>query len=140
MLVLSDGPGDYYDQMDCKWNIEAQGPITVVFTELNTKDVDVLTITEPGGKSLTWSRDLKSQPQSFTSKAARLTIAFTSVASKAKGEGATASSSLSGFRLKLYASTAVPTIVSAGAALLLDTCTHTYVHHAPVAAAVQEQL
>ena len=131
MLVLSDGFGDYYDQMDCKWNIEAQGPITVVLTELNTKDVDVLTITEPDGKPLSWSGDMKSLPQSFMSKAARMTVTFTSVASKAKAGGATASSRLSGFRLELYAPTAVPTTVSAGAALPPHTCARTQAHNAP---------
>jgi hypothetical protein len=127
MLKLSDGPGDYHDQMDCKWNVEAQGPITVVFTDLNTKDGDVLTITEPGGTPQTWSGDLKSLPQSrrsFTSKAARITVTFTSNlhTSKAKSVGATA-----GFRLELYP-TAVPITNVAGAALL----PHTYAHTACV--------
>jgi hypothetical protein len=105
--------------MDCKWNIEAQGPITVVLAELRTKDLDVLTITEAGSKHRIWSGELNPLPQSFTSIADRITVTFTS---KTKS-GVTGSSGLSGFRLELYslapggtrAPTAVPT--SLGAAL-----------------------
>ena len=121
VLMLSDGPGDYYEQMDCKWNIEAQGPITVVLAELRTKDVDVLTITEAGSKPRIWSGELNPLPQSFTSIADRITVTFTS---KTKS-GVTGSSGLSGFRLELYAPapggtrapTAVPTSHGAGTAL-----------------------
>ena len=114
MLVLSDGPGDYYDQMDCKWNIEVQGPITVVFTELSTADDDKVTIGAEEGASPTVYSGKSELPKSYTTtgKAKRIAVTFTSAASKSKSGGATGSPGFSGFRLELYTLTAAPTAAS----------------------------
>jgi hypothetical protein len=146
LLVLSDGPGDYFDNMDCTWVIEAQGPITVVFTLLSTNETkDAVTITEEGGTPRKFSG--QTLPRSYASNATRMTVKFSSaseVAAKSdksfEATGADDSSDLPGFELELYAlmpgSTRAPTAVPTkqggppasplcAHALATNKCTHT---------------
>jgi hypothetical protein len=36
-VAVSDGPGDYADDMECAWNITSVGPITIVFKAFSTE-------------------------------------------------------------------------------------------------------
>ena len=130
MLLLSDGPGDYYDQMDCKWNIEVQGPITVLFTELSTADDDEVTISaEEGANPQVYHGKLLPQSFTTTGMAKRIIVTFTSAASKSKSVGTTGSSGFSGFRLELYTPTAAPTIARDDAGVPLPvTHAHKRIH------------
>jgi len=104
MLVLSDGPGNMYDdQMACTWNIEVQGPIKVVLTEMSTADDDVVTITAEEGADPKVYNGSVSLPQLFTTtgKAKRIVVTFTAAAAESKSSEAPGSSSRSGFRLAL---------------------------------------
>jgi hypothetical protein len=46
-VAVSDGPGDYADDMECAWNITSPGPITIVFKAFATEECcDFLTISD----------------------------------------------------------------------------------------------
>ena len=46
-VAVSDGPGDYADDMECAWNITSVGPITIVFKAFSTEaDRDFLTVVD----------------------------------------------------------------------------------------------
>ncbi len=101
--MLSDGPGDMYDEMDCTWNIEVQGPITMVLTEMSTADDNVVTITAEEGADPKVYNGTVSLPQLFTitGKAKRIVVTFTAAVAESTPSEAPGSSSRSGFRLEL---------------------------------------
>ncbi len=46
-VAVSDGPGDYADDMECAWSITSSGPITIVFKAFATEECcDFLTISD----------------------------------------------------------------------------------------------
>ncbi len=92
-LVLSDGRGGYVDGMACTWHVDAPGPITAVFTSLDTELArDVVTVWADGDAA---PRNYSGTalPPPFSTNATRVTIMFTS---DARASGA-------GFELALYA-------------------------------------
>jgi hypothetical protein len=119
LLVLSDGPGVYANNMQCAWLVEAPGPIRVVFTHFHTEsDSDFLKIYGGTGDDATILRmgdDEEASfsgaalPESFTTNSTSLKIVFESDVSV----------SFSGFELELSALAPggmwVPTVVPTAA-------------------------
>jgi hypothetical protein len=89
---VSDGPGDYADDLQCTWRITAAGPITVVFKAFATEPgYDFVTLVGGTGGEVNYSG--VALPPQFSSNSTSLTIVFTS-------DGATGSG---GFELEVFA-------------------------------------
>ncbi len=78
-VAVSDGPGDYANNMKCIWNINSSGPITIVFKSFSTeKCCDFLRISD--GKSGDGLGNFSGEilPSSLSFNATSLRVVFTS--------------------------------------------------------------
>ncbi len=105
-VPVSDGRGDYADDTECTWHIQAEGPITVVFKAFATEPgYDFVTLDDGTGGEVRYSGFVVPPP--FSTNSTSLTILFTSDGSSGSG----------GFELEVFAlvpsgtwaPTAVPT-------------------------------
>ena len=92
-LVLSDGRGVYVDDMTCTWHVDAPGPITAVFTSLDTELGRDAVVVWADGEAAPRSYSGTALPPPFSTNATRVTITFTS----------DARASSAGFEIALYA-------------------------------------
>ena len=93
-VAVSDGPGDYTDNMECIWNINSSGPITIVFKTFSTEaDYDFLEVFD--GKSGDWLGSFSGEtlPAVLSTNATSLQVMLTS----------DSSSSSAGFELEAFA-------------------------------------
>ena len=76
-VPVSDGPGDYADNVQCTWLITAAGPITVVFKAFATEArFDFVTLVDGTGGEVRYSG--VAVPPPFSTISTSLTIVFTS--------------------------------------------------------------
>jgi hypothetical protein len=93
-VALSDGLGDYADDMECVWNINASGPITIVFKAFSTEaDYDVLKVFDGTSGDVLGSFSGETLPEIISTNATSLRVVFTS----------DSSSSSVGFALEAFA-------------------------------------
>jgi hypothetical protein len=77
LLLLSDGPGVYANNLECIWLIEASGPINIAFNTFDTEEnYDVLYIIDGSGDERHFSGSML--PASFTTRSPNITVKFTS--------------------------------------------------------------
>jgi hypothetical protein len=120
-VAVSDGPGDYADDMECVWNITSVGPITIVFKAFATEaDYDFLTVVDGQSGDVLRRYTGETMPAVLRTNATSLRVVFTSDGGVSSG----------GFELEAFglmpggswAPTAVPTTGSpTGAPTVLPT-------------------
>jgi hypothetical protein len=78
-VAVSDGPGDYADDMECAWNITSVGPITIVFKAFSTEaDYDFLTVVDGQSGDVLRRYTGTALPASLNTNATSLRVVFTS--------------------------------------------------------------
>ena len=78
-VALSDGPGDYADDMECVWNINSSGPITIVFKAFSTEaDYDFLKVFDGTSGDVLGSFSGETLPEVLSTNATSLRVVFTS--------------------------------------------------------------
>ncbi len=78
-VAVSDGPGDYADDMECIWNINSSGPITIVFKAFSTEaDCDFLKVFDGTSGDVLGSFSGKALPEVLSTNATSLRVVFTS--------------------------------------------------------------
>ena len=78
-VALSDGPGDYADDMECVWNINSSGPITIVFKAFSTEaDYDFLKVFDGTSGDVLGSFSGEALPEILSTNATSLRVVFTS--------------------------------------------------------------
>ena len=93
-VAVSDGPGDYADDMEFIWNINSSGPITIVFKAFSTEaDYDFLRIFDGKSGDGLGSFSGETLPAMLSTNATSLQVVFTS----------DSSSSSVGFELEAFA-------------------------------------
>jgi hypothetical protein len=93
-VAVSDGPGDYADDMECAWNITSVGPITIVFKAFSTEaNRDFLRIFDGESGDVIGSFSGETLPALLSTNATSLRIMFTSDGGVASG----------GFELEAFA-------------------------------------
>ena len=93
-MEVSDGPGDYADDMECVWNITSVGPITIVFKAFSTEECcDFLTISDGTSGDLLGNFSGETLPKVLSTNATSLRVVFKS----------DSSSSSVGFELEAFA-------------------------------------
>ena len=92
-VAVSDGPGDYADDMECAWNITSVGPITIVFKAFATEaDYDFLRIVDGKSGDVLGSFSGETLPAVLNTNATSLRVVLTS----------DSSSSSAGFELEAF--------------------------------------
>ena len=92
-VAVSDGPGDYADDMECAWNITSVGPITIVFKSFSTEaDYDFLRIFDGKSGDVLGIFSGETLPAVLNTNATRLRVVLTS----------DSSSSSAGFELEAF--------------------------------------
>jgi hypothetical protein len=92
-VAVSDGPGDYADDMECAWNITSVGPITIVFKAFSTEEnYDFLRIVDGQSGDVLGSFSGETLPAVLNTNATRLRVVLTS----------DSSSSSAGFELEAF--------------------------------------
>ena len=92
-VAVSDGPGDYADNMECAWNINSSGPITIVFKTFSTEaDHDFLRIFDGKSGDVLGNFSGETLPAVLSTNATSLRVVFTS----------DSSSSSAGFELDVF--------------------------------------
>ena len=92
-VAVSDGPGDYADDMECEWNITSVGPITIVFKAFSTEaDYDFLRIIDGQSGDLLGNFSGETLPAVLNTNATSLRVVLTS----------DSSSSSAGFELEAF--------------------------------------
>jgi hypothetical protein len=142
-VAVSDGPGDYADDMECVWNITSVGPITIVFKAFSTEaGRDFLTVVDGKSGDVLRRYTGTALPAPHRTNATSLRVVFTS-------DGGVSSS---GFELEAFglvpggswAPTALPTTSAptgsptalptwAAATGALGLCCATITHATPIA-------
>ena len=93
-MAVSDGPGDYADDMECIWNINSSGPITIVFKTFSTEaDWDFLRISDGKSGDVLGSFSGETLPAVLSTNATSLQVMLTSDSSSSSG----------GFELEAFA-------------------------------------
>jgi len=78
-VAVSDGPGDYADDMECAWNITSVGPITIVFKAFATEaDYDFLTVVDGQSGDVLRRYTGETMPAVLRTNATSLRVVFTS--------------------------------------------------------------
>jgi hypothetical protein len=78
-VAVSDGPGDYADDMECVWNLNSVGPITIVFKAFATEaDRDFLTVVDGKSGDVLRRYTGTALPASLSTNATSLRVVFTS--------------------------------------------------------------
>jgi hypothetical protein len=78
-VAVSDGPGDYADDMECIWNINSTGPITIVFKAFSTEaDHDFLKVFDGRSGDVLGSFSGEMLPEILSTNATSLRVVFTS--------------------------------------------------------------
>ncbi len=78
-VAVSDGPGDYADDMECIWNINSSGPITIVFKAFSTEaDCDFLKVFDGTSGDVLGSFSGEALPEILSTNATSLRVVFTS--------------------------------------------------------------
>ena len=78
-MAVSDGPGDYADDMECAWNITSVGPITIVFKAFSTEaDYDFLRIFDGKSGDVLGNFSGETLPKVLSTKATCLRVVLTS--------------------------------------------------------------
>ena len=78
-MAVSDGPGDYADDMECAWNITSVGPITIVFKAFSTEaDRDFLTVVDGQSGDVLRRYSGTALPAPLRTNATSLRVVFTS--------------------------------------------------------------
>ena len=92
-VAVSDGPGDYADDMVCAWNITSVGPITIVFKAFSTEaDYDFLRIFDGKSGDVLGSFSGETLPALLSTNTTSLRVVLTS----------DSSSSSAGFELEAF--------------------------------------
>ena len=92
-MAVSDGPGDYADDMECVWNIHSVGPITIVFKTFATEaNHDFLVISDGKSGDVLGSFSGEMLPAVLNTNATSLQVVLTS----------DSSSSSAGFELEAF--------------------------------------
>ena len=92
-MAVSDGPGDYADDMECAWNITSVGPITIVFKAFATEaDYDFLRIFDGKSGDVLGNFSGETLPAVLNTNATSLRVVLTS----------DSSSSSAGFELEAF--------------------------------------
>ncbi len=92
-VAVSDGPGDYADDMECVWSITSVGPITIVFKAFATEaDYDFLRIFDGKSGDVLGSFSGETLPAVLNTNATSLRVVLTS----------DSSSSSAGFELNAF--------------------------------------
>jgi hypothetical protein len=93
-VALSDGPGDYADDMECVWNMTSSGPITVVFKTFAIEaNHDFLRIFDSKSGDVLGNFSGEAPPAVLSTNATSLHVVFTSDSSTSSG----------GFELEAFA-------------------------------------
>ncbi len=93
-VAVSDGPGDYVDDMECTWIINSSGPIAIVFKAFATEQCcDFLTISDGTSGDLLGNFSGETLPKVLSTNATSLQVVFKS----------DFSSSSAGFELEAFA-------------------------------------
>ena len=93
-VAVSDGPGDYADNMECIWNINSVGPITIVFKTLSTEaDYDFVKVFDGQSGDVLRIFSGEALPAVLSTNATSLQVVFIS----------DSSSSSVGFELEAFA-------------------------------------
>ena len=93
-VAVSDGPGDYADDMECVWSISSVGPITIVFKAFSTEaDRDFLTVVDGQSGDVLRRYTGQALPAVLSTNATSLHVVFTSDSSTSSG----------GFELEAFA-------------------------------------
>jgi hypothetical protein len=78
-VAVSDGPGDYADDMECAWNIHSSGPITIVFKAFATEaDRDFLKVFDGQSGDVLGRYTGQALPAVLSTNATSLRVVFTS--------------------------------------------------------------
>ena len=78
-MAVSDGPGDYADDMECAWNITSVGPITIVFKAFSTEaNYDFLRIVDGQSGDVLGSFSGETLPAVLNTNATSLQVVLTS--------------------------------------------------------------
>jgi hypothetical protein len=78
-VAVSDGPGDYADDMECVWNITSEGPMTLVFKTFSTEaDCDFLKVFDGKSGDVLGSFSGETLPALLSTNATSLRVVFTS--------------------------------------------------------------
>ena len=78
-VAVSDGPGDYADDMECIWNINSSGPITIVFEAFSTEaDYDFLKVFDGTSGDVLGSFSGETLPEVLSTNATSLRVVFAS--------------------------------------------------------------
>ena len=78
-VAVSDGPGDYADDMECIWNINSSGLITIVFKAFSTEaDYDFLKVFDGTSGDVLGSFSGETLPEVLSTNATTLRVVFTS--------------------------------------------------------------
>ena len=92
-MAVSDGPGDYADDMECAWNITSVGPITIVFKAFASEaGRDFLTVVDGQSGDVLGKFSGETLPAVLNTNATRLRVVLTS----------DSSSSSAGFELEAF--------------------------------------
>jgi hypothetical protein len=111
-VAVSDGPGDYADGMECIWNINSSGPITIVFKAFSTEaDYDFLKVFDGTSGDVLGSFSGEALPEILSTNATSLRVVFTS----------DSYSSSAGFELEAFALVPDGTWAPTGAPTALPT-------------------
>ena len=111
-MAVSDGPGDYADDMECAWNITSVGPITIAFEAFSTEaDYDFLKVFDGTSGDVLGSFSGETLPAVLNTNATSLRVVLTS----------DSSSSSAGFELEAFALVPGGTWAPTGAPTALPT-------------------
>ena len=111
-VAVSDGPGDYADDMECEWSISSVGPITIVFKAFSTEaNYDFLKVFDGTSGDVLGSFSGETLPELLSTNATSLQVVFTS----------DSSSSSVGFDLEAFALVPDGTWAPTGAPTALPT-------------------
>jgi hypothetical protein len=78
-VAVSDGPGDYADDMECAWSITSVGPITIVFKAFATEaNRDFLTVVDGQSGDVLRRYTGTALPAVLRTNATSLRVVFTS--------------------------------------------------------------
>ena len=111
-VAVSDGPGDYADDMECAWYITSVGPITIVFKAFSTEaNYDFLRIVDGKSGDVLGNFSGETLPAVLNTNATSLRVVLTS----------DSSSSSVGFELEAFALVPGGTWAPTGAPTALPT-------------------
>jgi hypothetical protein len=78
-VAVSDGPGDYAEELECVWNINSSGPITIVFKTFSTEaDCDFLKVFDGTSGDVLGSFSGETLPEVLSTNATSLRVVFMS--------------------------------------------------------------